>query len=101
MEVIIRKEITEFQPGFVHIMTLETVSQKSFHGNEGVVGLTLWIEKTVYVFKISLCVEEIKVTFTIYTLEDTTLSWWVNYMKTMCITVANSMAWSELKQLMI
>lgn len=47
---------------------------KSFHRNEGVVSLTCWIEKMESVFEISFCVEECKVKFATYTIENAALT---------------------------
>lgn len=44
---------------------LENFNPKMFYGNDGVVGLTRWIEKTEFVFESSSCVEECKVKFVI------------------------------------
>ena len=74
---------------------------KPSHGNEGVVGLTRWMEKMEFVFEISLCTKVCKVKFTASTLEDVVLCWWTSYTRTMGVNLANAMSWSELKQLMI
>lgn len=63
---------------------------KSFYGNEGVVGLTRWIEKMESIFEISFCVEDYKVKFGTCTLEDATLTWCNSYVKKMGISNANS-----------
>ena len=64
---------------------------KSFHGTEGVVSLTRWIEKTESVFQISLFPNECKVRFAACTFADATLTWWNNQVNTMGIDDANSM----------
>ncbi|GJT73022.1 putative reverse transcriptase domain-containing protein [Tanacetum coccineum] len=48
----------------------------NFKGNEGVVGLTRWIEKMESVFNISGCAIENQVKFTTCTLLGTALTWW-------------------------
>nr|GEX68716.1 putative reverse transcriptase domain-containing protein [Tanacetum cinerariifolium] len=48
----------------------------NFKGNEGVVGLTRWIEKMESVFNISGCAIENQAKFTTCTLLDAALTWW-------------------------
>nr|KAJ0227924.1 hypothetical protein LSAT_V11C100045840 [Lactuca sativa] len=74
---------------------------KSFHGTEGVVSLTQWIEKTESVFQISFCPDECKVRFAACTFADATLTWWNNQVNTMGIDDANSMKWEELKRMLV
>ncbi|GJS85308.1 hypothetical protein Tco_0751849 [Tanacetum coccineum] len=55
----------------------------SFHGNEGSVGLSRWIEKYESVFDISKCAKGNKVTFSAATLQDSALTWWNNQVASM------------------
>ncbi|GKA32596.1 reverse transcriptase domain-containing protein [Tanacetum coccineum] len=72
----------------------------SFHGNEGVVGLSRWIEKSESVFDISKCAEGNKVIFAAATLQDSALTWWNNQVASMGRAVANSKSWTEMKAMM-
>lgn len=74
---------------------------KSFHANEGVISLTWWIEKMEYVFEISFCLEDCKVKLATCTLADAALTWWDRYAKTIGVSNANAISWSELKKNMI
>ncbi|GKB87309.1 hypothetical protein Tco_0959581 [Tanacetum coccineum] len=56
--------------------TLLNCKPHPFNGTEGVVGLIHWFKKMESVFKISKCVEEDKVKFSICTLERRALTWW-------------------------
>nr|KAJ0208037.1 hypothetical protein LSAT_V11C500233960 [Lactuca sativa] len=56
---------------------------KSFHGMEGVIILTRWIEKTESVFQVSFCPNECQVPFAACTFADATLTWWNNQVNTM------------------
>ncbi|GJS54102.1 hypothetical protein Tco_0627464 [Tanacetum coccineum] len=62
----------------------------SFHGNEGAVGLSRWIEKSESVFDISKCAEGNKVIFAAATLQDSALTWWNNQVASMGRAVSNS-----------
>ncbi|GJU16978.1 putative reverse transcriptase domain-containing protein [Tanacetum coccineum] len=72
----------------------------SFHGNEGAVGLSRWIEKSESVFDISKCAEGNKVIFAAATLQDSALTWWNNQVASMGRAVANSKSWTEMKAMM-
>ena len=74
---------------------------KIFHGNEGVVNLTRWIEKTESVFQISFCPDDCKVRFAACTFADAALTWWNSHVNTMGIDTANSMKWEELKMMLV
>ncbi|XP_023763050.1 uncharacterized protein LOC111911512 [Lactuca sativa] len=74
---------------------------KSFHGNEGVVNLTRWIEKKKSIFQISFCPDNCKVRFAACTFADATLTWWKSHVNTMGIDIANSMKWEELKIMLV
>ncbi|XP_023760009.1 uncharacterized protein LOC111908412 [Lactuca sativa] len=73
----------------------------SFHGTEGIVSLTWWIEKTESVFQISLCLDECKVRFAACTFPDAALTWWNNHVNTTGFDVVNSMQWEELKRMLV
>ena len=74
---------------------------RPFHGNEGAIGLTRWIEKTESVFQISFCPEDCKVRFAASTFADTALTWWNRHTATMGLNAANAISWDELKQMLI
>ncbi|GJT78696.1 putative reverse transcriptase domain-containing protein [Tanacetum coccineum] len=72
----------------------------SFHGNEGAMGLSRWIEKSESVFYISKCAKGNKVIFATATLQDSVLTWWINQVASMGRAVANSKSWTEMKAMM-
>ncbi|XP_023754914.2 uncharacterized protein LOC111903370 [Lactuca sativa] len=74
---------------------------KIFHGNEGIVNLTRWIEKTESVFQISFCPDNCNVRFAACTFANATLTWWNSHANTMGIDTANSMKWEELKIMLV
>ena len=53
----------------------QSCKPRTFHGNEGAIRLTRWVEKTESVFQISLCLEEYKVRFAASTFADIALTW--------------------------
>ncbi|GJS52807.1 putative reverse transcriptase domain-containing protein [Tanacetum coccineum] len=55
----------------------------NFKGNEGVVGLTRWIEKMELVFNISGCAIENQVKFATCTLLGVALTWWNGQIRTL------------------
>lgn len=69
--------------------------------NEGVVGLTRWIEKTKSVFEINSCAEESKVKFVACNFQDAAMSWWNIYVKTMYLANANVLTWEQPKRMLI
>ncbi|GJZ32073.1 putative reverse transcriptase domain-containing protein, partial [Tanacetum coccineum] len=71
----------------------------NFKGNEGVVGLTRWIEKIESVFNISGCVIENQVKFATCTLLGATLTWRNSQIRTSG-PKAYSMTWEVLKKKM-
>nr|GEY25422.1 reverse transcriptase domain-containing protein [Tanacetum cinerariifolium] len=71
----------------------------NFKGNEGVVGLTRWIEKMESVFNISGCAIENQVKFATCTLLDTALTWWNSQIRTLG-PEAYAMTWEVLKKKM-
>nr|GEV35398.1 hypothetical protein [Tanacetum cinerariifolium] len=64
----------------------------NFKGNEGVVGLTRWIEKMESVFNISGCAIENRVKFATCTLLDAALTWWNSQIRTLGLE-AYAMTW--------
>ncbi|GJR26118.1 hypothetical protein Tco_1102350 [Tanacetum coccineum] len=64
----------------------------NFKGNEGVFGLTRWIEKMKSVFNISGCAIENQVKFATYTLLGAALTWWNGQIRTLGPD-AYSMTW--------
>lgn len=62
-----------------------------FYGNNGVLGLTRWIEKTKFVFEINSCIERSKVKFVVFTYANTTMSWWNGHAKTISLASANAL----------
>ena len=48
---------------------------RNLYGNEGVVGLTRWIEKVKAMFKVCYCIENSKVRFVACTFVDEALKW--------------------------
>nr|GFA71005.1 reverse transcriptase domain-containing protein [Tanacetum cinerariifolium] len=71
----------------------------NFKGNEGVVGLTRWIEKMESIFNISGCAIENQVKFATCTLLDATLTWWNGQILTLGLD-AYAMTWEVLKKKM-
>ncbi|GJR88786.1 hypothetical protein Tco_0212797 [Tanacetum coccineum] len=71
----------------------------NFKGTEGVVGLTLWIEKMESVFNISCCAVENQVKFATCTLLGTALTWWNGQIRTL-VPEAYAMTWEVLKKKM-
>ncbi|GJW57608.1 putative reverse transcriptase domain-containing protein [Tanacetum coccineum] len=69
------------------------------HRNEGVVGLTRWIEKMESVFNISGCAIENQVKFATCTLLGAALTWWNGQIRTLGPD-AYSMTWEVLKKKM-
>ncbi|GJS18718.1 putative reverse transcriptase domain-containing protein [Tanacetum coccineum] len=69
----------------------------NFKGNEGVVGLTRWIEKMESVFNISGCAIENQVKFATSTLLGAVLTWWNSQIRTLGPD-AYSMTWEVLKK---
>nr|GEU35844.1 hypothetical protein [Tanacetum cinerariifolium] len=71
----------------------------NFKGNEGIVGLTRWIEKMESVFNISGCVIENQAKFATCTLLDAALTWWNSHIRTLG-PEAYAMTWEVLKKKM-
>nr|GEV49379.1 hypothetical protein [Tanacetum cinerariifolium] len=72
----------------------------NFKGNEGVVGLTRWIEKMESVFNLSGFPIENQVKFATCTLLDAALTWWNSQIKTLGLQ-AYVMTWEVLKKKMM
>ena len=72
----------------------------SFKGTEGVIALLQWFEKTESVFEICLCPEGSKVKFAACTFDGKALTWWNSHVKSLTLSVANSIGWENLKELM-
>ncbi|GKE34608.1 reverse transcriptase domain-containing protein, partial [Tanacetum coccineum] len=70
----------------------------NFKGNEGIVGLTRWIEKMESVFNISGCAIENQVKFATCTLLGATLTWWNGQIISLG---PDSMTWEVLKKKMM
>nr|GEY51388.1 hypothetical protein [Tanacetum cinerariifolium] len=71
----------------------------NFKGNEGVIGLTQWIEKMEFVFNISGCTIVNQVKFVTCTLLDAALTWWNGQIRTLGL-MAYAMTWEVLKKKM-
>ncbi|GKC01597.1 putative reverse transcriptase domain-containing protein [Tanacetum coccineum] len=71
----------------------------NFKGNEGIVGLTRWIEKMESVFNISGCAIENQVKFATCTLLGAALTWWNSQIRSLGPD-AYSMTWEVLKKKM-
>ena len=72
-----------------------------FNGNGGVIALMRWFEKTNSVFEICSCPEGSKVMFAACTFSNRDLIWWNNHVKSLTLSVANSIGWENLKELML
>nr|GEV19541.1 putative reverse transcriptase domain-containing protein [Tanacetum cinerariifolium] len=66
---------------------------------EGVVGLTLWLEKMESVFQISNCTITCQVKFASCTLQGSTLTWWNSHMRAVRQDFAYAMPWATLKRM--
>ncbi|GJU49227.1 putative reverse transcriptase domain-containing protein [Tanacetum coccineum] len=73
---------------------------QNFTGTEGVVGLTRWFEKMETVFNISNCPPKYQVKYATCTLQDSALTWWNSYKRTIGVEAAYAMNWVELMMLM-
>nr|GEX10513.1 putative reverse transcriptase domain-containing protein [Tanacetum cinerariifolium] len=70
-----------------------------FNGTEGVIGLTLWFERTEYVSNISNYTAENPVKFASCTLIGSALTWWNSHMRAVSQEVAYPMPWKTLRQM--
>nr|GEX57894.1 hypothetical protein [Tanacetum cinerariifolium] len=71
----------------------------SFHGSEGVVGLTRWIEKMESIFQISNYTVTCQVKFASCTLQGSALTWWNSHIRAVRQDVAYAMPWAALKRM--
>ena len=60
-----------------------------------------WFEKTYWVFEICSCPEGSKVKFAACTFSNRALTWWKSHVKSLTLSVANSIGWGNLKELML
>ncbi|GKD65991.1 reverse transcriptase domain-containing protein [Tanacetum coccineum] len=72
----------------------------NFLGIEGVVGLTRWFKKMKTVFNISNCPSKYQVKYATCILQDSALTWWNSYKRTIGVEAAYAMNWVELMKLM-
>ncbi|GJU55780.1 putative reverse transcriptase domain-containing protein, partial [Tanacetum coccineum] len=72
----------------------------NFSGTEGIVGLTRWFEKMETVFNISNYPQKYQVKYATCTLQDSALTWWNSYKRTIGVEAAYVMNWVELMKLM-
>ncbi|GJV02584.1 putative reverse transcriptase domain-containing protein [Tanacetum coccineum] len=75
------------------------VPPMNFHGTEGVVGLTQWVEKMESVFLISNCAITNQVKFASCTLQGSALTWWNSHVRAVGQDVAYTMPWTALKRM--
>nr|GEX39343.1 hypothetical protein [Tanacetum cinerariifolium] len=73
----------------------------TFLGTEGVVGLTRWFEKIETVFNINNYPPKYQVKYTTCTLQDSALTWWNSYKRTIGFDDAYAMKWAGLMKLII
>lgn len=66
---------------------------RSFYCNEGVIWLTIWIEKMESIFLINSYVESCRVKFATCTFMNVFLARWNNYTKIICIDLAYATTW--------
>ena len=74
---------------------------RTFNGTGGVIALKRWIEKVESVFEICECPEEMKVKFAVCTFVDQALTWWNGHIEAMNLPVANSIPWTEPKEMLM
>lgn len=74
---------------------------RNYYGNEGIVGLSHWIENVEAVFDIYYCSEGSKVHFSACIFINGALTWWTDRVMTFGISVANSILWEIMKALLI
>ncbi|GJS38191.1 putative reverse transcriptase domain-containing protein [Tanacetum coccineum] len=72
----------------------------NFSRTKGVVGLTRWFEKMENVFNISNCPPKYQVKYATCTLQDSALTWWNSYKRTIGVDAAYAMKWDGLMKLM-
>ncbi|GJZ45636.1 putative reverse transcriptase domain-containing protein [Tanacetum coccineum] len=72
----------------------------NYGGIKGVVGLTRWFKKMETVFNISNCLPKYQVKYATCTLQDSALTWWNSYKRTIGVDAAYAMNWAGLIRLM-
>ncbi|GJR37581.1 reverse transcriptase domain-containing protein [Tanacetum coccineum] len=72
----------------------------NFRGTEGAIGLARWFKKMDLVFHISNCPPKYQVKYASCTLQNSTLTWWNAYKRTIRIEAAYALTWNELMKLM-
>nr|GEU89096.1 putative reverse transcriptase domain-containing protein [Tanacetum cinerariifolium] len=72
----------------------------NFSGTEGIVRLTRWFEKMETVLNISNCLPKYQVKYATCTLQDSALTWWNSYKRTISFDAAYFMKWAGLIKLM-
>nr|GEZ49855.1 putative reverse transcriptase domain-containing protein [Tanacetum cinerariifolium] len=72
----------------------------TFLGTEDVVGLTRWFEKMKTVFNISNCPSKYQVKYATCTLQNSALTWWNFYKRTIGVDDAYAVKWARLMKLM-
>lgn len=60
-----------------------------------------WFEKAESVFEICMCPEGSKVKFATCTFSNRALTWWNSHVKSLTLTMENSIGWEGLKAMMI
>ncbi|GKA00002.1 putative reverse transcriptase domain-containing protein [Tanacetum coccineum] len=78
----------------------ENGNKNGNHPTEGVVRLTRWFEKMETVFNISNCPSKYQVKYATCTLQDSALTWWNSYKRTIGVDAAYVMNWAGLIRLM-
>nr|GFA95727.1 putative reverse transcriptase domain-containing protein [Tanacetum cinerariifolium] len=73
----------------------------TFSGTEGIVGLTRWFEKMETVFNISNCPPKYQVKYATCTLQNSALTGWNSYKRTIGVDDAYAMKWAGLMKMMI
>nr|GEY54098.1 putative retrotransposon Gag domain-containing protein [Tanacetum cinerariifolium] len=71
----------------------------NFLGTEGIVGLSRWFEKIEIVFNISNFPPKYQVKYAACTLQDSALTWWNSYKRTIGVDAAHAMKWAGLIKL--
>nr|GEV63923.1 reverse transcriptase domain-containing protein [Tanacetum cinerariifolium] len=72
-----------------------------FHGNECVIKLCRWFQKTKSMFGISECAEKSKVKFSAAILQGRALTWYNTHFTTLGLAVANEKSWANMRMMMM
>nr|GFC01335.1 reverse transcriptase domain-containing protein [Tanacetum cinerariifolium] len=72
----------------------------TFSGTEGIVGFTRWFEKMETVFNISNYPPKYQVKYATCTLQNSALTWWNSYKRTIGVDAVYAMKWAGLMKLM-